>query len=99
MRNAAWIVVGMIATAGLGYASYWVYLEVQQQIRGTLISGFGIFAGVMGAFALLGVAHVVSTLSRASAMQAQDALGRRRGRVTFDKAPRMPRAAAEGTSR
>ena len=61
MRQAAWIVVGAIVTAGLGYASYWVYLEVQQQIRGTLISGFGIFAGVMGAFALLCVAHSVST--------------------------------------
>ncbi len=61
MRNAAWIVIGAIVTAGLGYASYWVYLEVQQQIRGTLISGFGIFAGTMGAFALLGVAHLVST--------------------------------------
>ena len=61
MRNAAWIIAGAIVTAGLGYASYWVYLEVQQQIRGTLISGFGIFAGVMGAFALLGVAHVVAT--------------------------------------
>ena len=60
MRNVAWIVVGAIVTAGLSYASYWVYLEVQQQIRGTLISGFGIFAGVMGAFALLGVAHTVS---------------------------------------
>ncbi len=60
MRNFAWIVVGAIVTAGLGYASWWVYLEVQQQIRGTLISGFGIFAGVMGAFALLGVAHTVS---------------------------------------
>ena len=60
MRNVAWIVVGAIVTAGLGYASYWVYLEVQQQIRGTLISGFGIFAGVMGAFALLSVAHTVS---------------------------------------
>ena len=63
MRNLAWIVVGMIATAGLGYASWWVYLEVQQQIRGTLISGFGIFAGVMGAFALLGVAQVVSNVA------------------------------------
>ena len=61
MRNVAWLIAGAIVTAGLGYASYWVYLEVQQQIRGTLISGFGIFAGVMGAFALLGVAHVVST--------------------------------------
>ena len=59
MKQAAWIVVGAIVTAGLGYASYWVYLEVQQQIRGTLISGFGIFAGVMGAFALLCVAHIV----------------------------------------
>ena len=61
MQKAAWIVAGMIVTAGLGYASFWVYLEVQAQIRGTLISGFGIFAGVMGAFALLGVAHLVST--------------------------------------
>ena len=61
MRNVAWIIAGAVVTAGLGYASYWVYLEVQQQIRGTLISGFGIFAGVMGAFALLGVAHLVST--------------------------------------
>ena len=60
MRNVAWILAGAIVTAGLGYASYWVYLEVQQQIRGTLISGFGIFAGVMGVFALLGVAHTVS---------------------------------------
>jgi len=60
MRQAAWIVFGAIVTAGLGYASWWVYLEVQQQIRGTLISGFGIFAGVMGAFALLCVAHIVS---------------------------------------
>ena len=59
MRNVVWIVVGAIVTAGLSYASWWVYLEVQQQIRGTLISGFGIFAGVMGAFALLGVAHIV----------------------------------------
>ena len=59
MRNAAWLIVGAIVTAGLGYASYWVYLEVQQQIRGTLISGFGIFAGVMGAFALLCVANIV----------------------------------------
>ena len=61
MRKAAWLIVGAIVTAGLGYASFWVYLEVQQQIRGTLISGFGIFAGVMGAFALLGVAQVVFT--------------------------------------
>ena len=61
MKKAAWIVAGMIVTAGLGYASWWVYLEVQAQIRGTLISGFGIFAGVMGAFALLGVAHMVFT--------------------------------------
>ena len=60
MQKAVWLIVGAIATAGLGYASFWVYLEVQQQIRGTLISGFGIFAGVMGAFALLGVAHFVS---------------------------------------
>ena len=59
MRNAAWLIVGAIVTAGLGYASYWVYLEVQQQIRGTLISGFGIFAGTMGAFALLCIAHIV----------------------------------------
>ena len=64
MRQAAWIVVGAIVTAGLGYASWWVYLEVQQQIRGTLISGFGIFAGVMGAFALLCVAHTVSTRAK-----------------------------------
>jgi hypothetical protein len=61
MRKAAWLIFGALVTAGLGYASYWVYLEVQQQVRGTLISGFGIFAGVMGAFALLGVAHVVAT--------------------------------------
>ena len=80
MRNAAWIVVGMIATAGLGYASYWVYLEVQQQIRGTLISGFGIFAGVMGVFALLGVAHVVST-------QAERLLCRRKTPSAEDKTP------------
>ena len=59
MQKYAWIVAGMIVTAGLGYASYWVYLEVQVQIRGTLISGFGIFAAVMGAFALLSVAHLV----------------------------------------
>ena len=64
MRQAAWIVVGAIVTAGLGYASWWVYLEVQQQIRGTLISGFGIFAGVMGAFALLCVAHAVATRAK-----------------------------------
>ena len=70
MRKVAWIVAGAIVTAGLGYASYWVYLEVQQQIRGTLISGFGIFAGVMGAFALLGVAHIVFT-------QAERLLGKR----------------------
>ena len=70
MRNVAWIVVGAIVTAGLGYASWWVYLEVQQQVRGTLISGFGIFAGVMGAFALLCVAHTVSR-------QAKRLLGRR----------------------
>ena len=61
MKRVAWIIVGAIVTAGLGYASYWVYLEVQQQVRGTLISGFGIFVGVMGAFAMLGVAHIVLT--------------------------------------
>ena len=61
MQRVAWIIVGAIVTAGLGYASYWVYLEVQQQVRGTLISGFGIFVGVMGAFAMLGVAHIVLT--------------------------------------
>ena len=61
MKRVAWIIVGAIVTAGLGYASYWVYLEVQQQVRGTLISGFGIFVGVMGVFAMLGVAHVVFT--------------------------------------
>ena len=60
MKQVAWVVAGAIVTAGLGYASYWVYLEVQQQVRGTLISGFGIFVGVMGAFALLSVAHIVS---------------------------------------
>ena len=37
---------------------------MQQQIRGTLISGFGIFAGVMGAFALLCVAHAVATRAK-----------------------------------
>ena len=63
MRQAAWIVFGAIVTAGLGYASWWVYLEVQQQIRGTLISGFGIFAGVMGAFALLSAAQTVLNVS------------------------------------
>ena len=61
MKRLAWIIAGAIVTAGLGYASYWVYLEVQQQVRGTLISGFGIFVGVMGAFAMLGVAHIVFT--------------------------------------
>ena len=61
MKQVAWIIAGAIVTAGLGYASYWVYLEVQQQVRGTLISGFGIFVGVMGAFALLSVAHLVFT--------------------------------------
>ena len=60
MKQVAWIVAGAIVTAGLGYASYWVYLEVQQQVRGTLISGFGIFVGVMGAFALLSVAQIVA---------------------------------------
>ena len=70
MQKVAWLIVGAIVTAGLGYASWWVYLEVQQQIRGTLISGFGIFAGVMGAFALLGVAHIVFT-------QAERLLGKR----------------------
>ena len=59
MKRVAWIIVGAIVTAGLGYASYWVYLEVQQQVRGTLISGFGIFVGVMGVFALLSVAQIV----------------------------------------
>ena len=61
MKQFAWIIAGAIVTAGLGYASYWVYLEVQQQVRGTLISGFGIFVGVMGAFAMLGVAHIAFT--------------------------------------
>ena len=61
MKRVAWIIVGAIVTAGLGYASYWVYLEVQQQVRGTLISGFGIFVGVMGVFAMLGVAQLVAT--------------------------------------
>ena len=59
MKQVAWIIAGAIVTAGLGYASYWVYLEVQANTRGTLISGFGIFAGVMGVFALLSVAHIV----------------------------------------
>ena len=63
MKNAAWLVVGAIVTAGLGYASYWVYLEVQQQVRGTLISGFGIFVGVMGAFALLSAAQTLLNVS------------------------------------
>ena len=63
MKNAAWLVFGAIVTAGLGYASYWVYLEVQQQVRGTLISGFGIFVGVMGAFALLSAAQTVLNVS------------------------------------
>ena len=80
MKQVAWIVAGAIVTAGLGYASYWVYLEVQQQIRGTLISGFGIFAGVMGAFALLGVAHVVST-------QAERLLCKRNTPAAEDKTP------------
>ena len=61
MKRVAWIIAGAIVTAGLGYASYWVYLEVQQQVRGTLISGFGIFVGVMGVFAMLGVAQLVAT--------------------------------------
>ena len=59
MKQVAWIIAGAIVTAGLGYASYWVYLEVQANTRGTLISGFGIFAGVMGVFALLSVVHIV----------------------------------------
>ena len=59
MKQVAWIIAGAIVTAGLGYASYWVYLEVQANLRGTLISGFGIFAGVMGVFALLSVAQIV----------------------------------------
>ena len=83
MKQVAWIIAGAIVTAGLGYASYWVYLEVQQQVRGTLISGFGIFVGVMGAFAMLGVAHIVLHLRRAPAVQAQDARCRRRF-VTVD---------------
>ena len=61
LARVAWIIAGAIVTAGLGYASYWVFLEVQQQVRGTLISGFGIFVGVMGAFALLSVAQLLST--------------------------------------
>ncbi len=61
MKQFAWIIAGAIVTAGLGYASYWVYLEVQANTRGTLISGFGIFVGVMGVFAMLSVAQLVST--------------------------------------
>ena len=61
MKQFAWIIVGAIVTAVLGYASYWVYLEVQANTRGTLISGFGIFVGVMGVFALLSVAQLVFT--------------------------------------
>ena len=61
MKQLAWIIAGAIVTAGLGYASYWVYLEVQANTRGTLISGFGIFVGVMGVFAMLSVAQLVST--------------------------------------
>ena len=61
MKQFAWIIAGAIVTAGLGYASYWVYLEVQANTRGTLISGFGIFVGVMGVFAMLSVTQLVST--------------------------------------
>ena len=78
MKRVAWIIAGAIVTAGLGYASYWVYLEVQQQVRGTLISGFGIFVGVMGVFAMLGVAQHRLHLRRAPAVQAQGARCRRR---------------------
>ena len=80
MKRVAWIIVGAIVTAGLGYASYWVYLEVQQQVRGTLISGFGIFVGVMGVFAMLGVAHVVFTY-------AERLLCKRNTPSTEDKTP------------
>ncbi len=83
MQKALWLVFGAIVTAGLGYASWWVYLEVQQQIRGTLISGFGIFAGVMGAFALLGVAHVVFTQAARLLDKALNVPGRR-GRMSHD---------------
>lgn len=59
MPKLAWIVIGAIVTAGLGCAAYWVWLEVQAQIRGTILSSFGIFAAVLAAFALLSVAQAV----------------------------------------
>lgn len=59
MRKALRIAVGLVLTAGLGYAAYWVWLEVQVQIRGTIISSFGIFAAVIAAFALLSAAQAV----------------------------------------
>lgn len=59
MPKPAWILIGAIVTAGLGCAAYWVWLEVQEQIRGTILSSFGIFAAVLAAFALLSVAQAV----------------------------------------
>ena len=53
MPRTAWMALGIVATAAFGYASYWVWLEVQVQIRGTFISSFGIFAAVIGAFVFL----------------------------------------------
>ena len=99
MRQAAWIVVGAIVTAGLGYASWWVYLEVQQQIRGTLISGFGIFAGRHGRLrpAVRGPHRLQA--SRTPAAQTRNIPGRRRrvrGRVTIERTPRRAREVAEG---
>lgn len=62
MSRIAWIVLGIVATAAFGYASYWVWLEVQVQIRGTFISSFGIFAAVIGSFVFLSLAQSIINL-------------------------------------
>ena len=100
MRKVAWIVAGMIVTAGLGYASYWVYLEVQQQIRGTLISGFGIFAGVMGA-SPCSAWHRSCSLkpSACSASAPRPRPTAAHDTMTSDRTPRAACAAAEGMGR
>ncbi|MGI9432479.1 MAG: hypothetical protein ACR2PQ_09710 [Myxococcota bacterium] len=52
-------VLGTLLTAGLCYASHWLWLWAEKEIKGTPFGDFKFFASLLAVFALLSLAQLV----------------------------------------
>lgn len=66
-------VLGTVLTAGLCYASHWLWLWAEKEIKGTPFGDFKFFASLLAVFVLLSLVQLAVNLgTRAFARSHQD---------------------------